>query len=62
MLMLMSRYLGSDVEVPRVGEPVGLDTLEEPPGRRGIGYIGGLRLTRTAGKHATNMATDVGDC
>ena len=29
----------------RVGEPVGLDTLEEPPERRGIGHIGGLCLT-----------------
>ena len=43
------------------GEPIGLDTLEEPPEQRGIGNIGGLRLTRTAGKHATDTATDVGD-
>lgn len=37
----------------RVGEPVGPDTLEEAPERRGVGYIGELRLTRTAGRHAT---------
>ena len=36
--MSMSRCL--DVEV-RVGEPVGLDALEEPPERRGIGHIAG---------------------
>ena len=55
--------LGNDIEV-RVGEPVGPDTLEEPPERRGIGHIGDRRLTRTTGKHATNIntATDVGDC
>ena len=57
----MSRCLGDDVEM-HVGEPVSLDTLEEPPERRGIGHIEGLRLTRTAGKHATDTATDVGDC
>ena len=44
----------------RVGESVGLDALEESPERRGIGHIGGLRLTRTPGKHATDTATDVG--
>ena len=56
----MSRCLGDDVEV-RVGEPVGLNTLKELPERRGIGHIGGLRLTRTAGKHTTDTATDDGD-
>jgi hypothetical protein len=47
-----------------VGEPAGLDTLQEPPERRGVGHVGGLGLTRTAGKHATDTgdtATDVGD-
>lgn len=57
---LMSRCLGDDAEVG-VGEPAGLDTLEEPPERRGVGHVGGLGLTRTAGKHATDTATDVGD-
>ena len=41
----MLRCLGNDVEAC-VGEPVGPDTPEEPPERRGIGNIGGLRLTR----------------
>jgi len=56
----MLKCLGNDVEV-RVGEPVGPDALEEPPEWRGISYIGGL-LTSTAGKHATDTATDVSDC
>ena len=56
-----SKCLGDDVEV-RVGGPVGPDTPEEPPGRRDIGHIGGPCLTRTASKHATDTATDVGDC
>lgn len=43
------------------GEPAGLDTLEEPPERRGVGHVGGLGFTRMAGKHATDTATDVGD-
>ena len=60
MLLMMARYL-ENVEV-RVGEPVGLDTLEEPPERRGIGHIEGFRLTRTPGKQATDTVTDVGDC
>jgi hypothetical protein len=57
---LMSRCLGDDAEVG-VGKPVGVDMLEEPPERRGVGHIGQHRLTRRAGKHATNTATDVGD-
>jgi hypothetical protein len=57
----MSRCLGEDVKV-RVGEPVSPDTFEKPPKRRGIGHIKGLHLTTAAGKHATNTATDVGDC
>ena len=56
----MSICLGDDIEV-RVGEPVGPDTPKEPPEWHGIGQIGGPRLTRTAGKHATDTATDVGD-
>ena len=56
----MSRSLGDDTEVG-VGEPAGLDTLEEPPERRGVGHVGGRRLTRTTGKHATDTTTDVGD-
>ncbi|OBZ67804.1 hypothetical protein A0H81_12436 [Grifola frondosa] len=35
-------HMGDDIEV-RVGEPLGLDTPEEPPERRGISHIGGLR-------------------
>ena len=58
MSLSMSRFLGDDVGV-RIGEPVGLDTLEEPPKRRGIGHIGGLHLTRTAGKHATKEETRI---
>ena len=61
MTLLMSRCLGDDIEVC-IGKPVGSDTLKEPPERRGIGYIGGLRLTRTTGKHATDTAMDVSDC
>ena len=60
MSLMMSRCLGDDVEM-RVGEAVGLDTLEEPPERRGVGHIRGVRLTRTAGKHATDTATDIGE-
>jgi hypothetical protein len=54
----MLRCLGDDVGV---GKPVRVDTLEQPPERRGVGHIGRRRLTRRAGKHATNTATDVGD-
>jgi hypothetical protein len=57
MPLSMPRCL-DDIEVC-VGEPVSLYTLEEPPERRGIGHIRGLRVTRTAGKHATDTATDV---
>ena len=60
MSLLMLRYLGGHAEVC-IGEPVGLDMLEEPPEQCGIGHIGGLCLTRTTCKHATDMATDVGD-
>ena len=56
----MSRCLGDDADVG-FREPVDVDTLEEPPERRGVGHIGRLRLTRPAGKHTTNTATDVGD-
>lgn len=56
----MTSPLVEDGEV-HVREPVGLDTLKEPPGRRGIGDIGGLQLTRTAGQHAADTATYVGD-
>ena len=44
----------------RVGEPVGLDTLKEPPERCGIGHIGSLRLTTTT-NHTADTAMDVGD-
>ena len=43
----------------RVGEPLGLDTLEEPPEWHGIGHIRGLRLTITAGKDATRVKVGV---
>ena len=57
--MLMSRCIGNDIEV-YIGE---LDTLKEPSERRGIGHIGGLRLTTTTSKHATDTtATDFRDC
>jgi len=46
----------------RVGEPICLDTLKEPPEGRGIGHIRRIRLTRTAGKHTTNTTTDISDC
>ena len=57
----MLRCLCDDIGVC-IGEPVGYNTIEEPPEQRGIGHIGGLRLTGTASKHATDTATDVGDC
>jgi len=37
-----------------------VNTFEEPPERRGVGNIGGIGLTRTTSKHATDAA-DVGD-
>jgi len=56
----MSRCLGDDAEVG-VGKPAGLDTLEEPPEWGGVRNVGGLNQTSTAGKYATDPATDVGD-
>jgi hypothetical protein len=56
----MSRCLGDDAEVG-IGEPIGADTLEEPPERRGVGHIGRLCLTTPTSKHATNTATNVSD-
>jgi hypothetical protein len=38
LLATLLALLGDDVEV-RVGEPVGLDTPEEPPERRGIRHV-----------------------
>ena len=58
MTLSMSGYL--DVEV-RVGEPVGFDTLEEPPERRGIGHIAGSLLATAACKHSPDTATNIGD-
>jgi hypothetical protein len=58
MLLSMSICLGDNMGV-RTREPVGLDTLEEPPERHGIGHITGSHLTRTASKHATDMALNV---
>jgi len=46
-----------DVDVRKVF----LDTLEEPPERRGVGHVGSLHLAATAGEHSTNTATDVDD-
>jgi hypothetical protein len=60
MSLLVSRCLGDDVEV-RVGEPVGLDALEEPPERRSVRHVGRLRLARATSEHATDTTTDVGD-
>ena len=56
----MSRCLLENVEVD-VREPTGLDTLEEPPERRGIGHIGCLGLARTGSENSTDAATDVDD-
>lgn len=41
---LMSRCLRPRAEVG-IGEPAGMDILEEPPERRGVGHVGG-RLVR----------------
>ena len=60
MSLPVSRCLGDDVEV-RVGEPVGLDALEEPPERRSVHHVGILLLARAASEHATDTTTDVGD-
>ena len=54
-------HLGDNAEV-HAGEAIGLHTLKGPPEWRGIGHIGGLHLTRTASKHATNTATDISNC
>lgn len=47
----------------RVGEPVGVDVLEEPPEGRSARHVGRLRLTsaRATGEHAADAATNVGD-
>jgi hypothetical protein len=56
----MSKCLGN-IEV-HIWELFGPDMLKEPPEWHDICHIGGLCVTRTASKHATNMAIDVGDC
>ena len=60
MSLLMSRCLGDDVEV-RVGEPVGMDALGEPPEGCSIRHVGRLCLARAAGEHATDATTSVSD-
>ena len=58
--MLISTCLVEDVEVG-VGEPIGPDSLKQPPERRGVGYVRGRAPTRAAGQHAADAATNVGD-
>ena len=56
----MASCLGDDTEVG-IGEPVGMDTLEEPPEWRGVGHIEWRFLTRPTSKYDTNTAAHIGN-